>query len=121
MKSPSSRHLTHDFKAYKGLSLQELIVSGVFGIVVGMLLFAILGGLMFSRPGISAGVGVIAGFFAGIRLLPGLLSRLKEGKPEGYLKKSLLVQLAKTGLIQSIYLKHQGKWRTSRSLGDKHV
>lgn len=121
MKSPSSRHLTHDFKAYKGLSLKELIASGVAGIASGLVLFAILGGLMFSRPGIGAGIGVIAGFFAGIRLLPGVLSRMKAGKPEGHLKKVLLITLSRKNLVRTVYLKHAGRWRCGRSLGDKHV
>lgn len=120
MKHPSSRHLSHDYEAYKGLSLREL-----FWIVV---LTTPLTSLLFTFSGLAAGyplafgcVGFLVGFILSITFWPKRMAYMKRGTPAGYLKKKTILTLAHWGSLPSPYLYYCGRWQKSRRLGNPHV
>ena len=120
MTTPSSRHLSHDFPAYKGLTLRELMVlvlctTGVFCFVFTFI------GLFIGWAGALGCAGLVLGFIVAITLMPKSVSRLKAGKPHGYLMKKIRLKLARWGVIQSPYLTHHGLWHTSKRLGGPRV
>ena len=113
MKAPSSRHLSHDFPAYKGLTLRELFV-----IVVTTTLFTCC---LFIAVGIFTGwvvalacIGFLVGFIVAITVLPKPIARFKAGKPHGYLMKTLTLMLVRFRLKQSPYLHYKGLWQRSK-------
>lgn len=114
MNKPSSRHLTHDFIAYLGLSLNEFLVTGT----AGMIFFILLGLLLGLFIGWFAAFTVFPGFYISVRVLPRIIARLKAGKPHGYLKKALLIKLSAMGFIKSPYLKHVGLWQRQRLIDE---
>lgn len=120
MTTPSSRHLSHDFPAFKGLTLRELIVLVLLTTGATTLLFTLVG-LFFSIPGAFGCFGLVLGFIVGVSLMPKPISRLKAGKPHGYLIKKIRIKLARWGLIQPPYLAHVGLWHTSKRLGARRV
>ena len=120
MNQPSSRHLSHDFEAYKGLSLREL-----FWIVIGTttltsLLFTLIG-LFFNYPLAFGCLGFLVGFVLSITLCPKRIAQIKAGKPQGYLMKKTRLSLARWGLRPSPYLSYQGMWLKSKRVGNNHV
>jgi len=102
MKAPSSRHLSHDFPAYKGLSLRELLVIVVTTTGFSCCLFSI--------------VGFFTSWMVAIALLPKPIARFKAGKPHGYLMKTLTLTLVRFGLKQSPYLHYKGIWQRTKRL-----
>ncbi|WP_028389151.1 TIGR03750 family conjugal transfer protein [Legionella fairfieldensis] len=120
MNKPSSRYLTHDFVVYQGLTLKELLVTAAVG-MLGVSLAAALMGLFFGCPGLSAAFGLVLGFLIGIRVFPHWVAKAKAGKPQGYVRKRLVIAAAGKGLCQSPYVNHQGIWRKQRLVGEKHV
>lgn len=120
MHHPSSRHLTHDFIAYKGLSIRELfILSGLSMLNFGCL-FGILG-LCFGFCLLGAGIGIVAGFILSLSYLPKPVAKIKAGKPHGFLFKTLKLKLIALKIIKSPYLFYQGRWDKTKRLGGKHV
>ena len=115
MKQPTSCYLTHDFVVYKGLTLKELLLTGVVGLGAFCFLMTVLG-FFLGYPGVCAALGLILGFIFSVRVLPQRLSNLKQNKPYGYLRKSMMIKAASIGLIQSPYLTYCGLWRTARLL-----
>ena len=116
MNHPSSRHLSHDFEAYKGLSLREL-----FWIVLGFtpltaLIFILIGAFL-GFPLAFGCVGFLVGFVMSITTCPKRIARLKAGKPHGHLMKKSVLLLVHFGLKQSPYLNHTGLWQKSRMRG----
>ncbi|HBI22031.1 MAG TPA: TIGR03750 family conjugal transfer protein [Legionella sp.] len=109
MKAPSSRHLSHDFPAYKGLTLRELFVIVVTATVFTCCLFSAVG-LMTSWVVAFACIGFLVGFIVAITLLPKPIACLKAGKPHGYLMKVLTLTLVRFRLKQSPYLHYTGLW-----------
>ncbi|HBD7253194.1 TPA: TIGR03750 family conjugal transfer protein [Legionella pneumophila] len=120
MTTPSSRHLSHDFPAFKGLTLRELMVLVAITTGVMALVFTIIG-LFFSFPGAFGCLGLVLGFIVGVSLAPKPISRLKAGKPHGYLMKKIRIKLARWGLVRPPYLAHRGLWHTSKRLGARRV
>lgn len=120
MKRPSSRHLSHDYEAYKGLSLREL-----FWIVLvttpTISLLCSLGGLYIDYPLACGCVGFLVGFIVSITTCPKRAARLKSGKPHGYLMKKTILILVNLHFRHSPYLHHQGAWRKSKYLRNAHV
>lgn len=120
MSTPSSRHLSHDFPAYKGLTLRELFVLVVISTsLVCIMCFVI--GLFVGFPGAGACLGIVLGFILSVSVVPGPIARLKVGKPHGYLVKQLKIKAASLGLLSSPYLEHQGYWATSKHIRGPHV
>lgn len=120
MNRPSSRHLSHDYEAYKGLSLRELFWIVITATPLTSLLFS-LAGLLPDYPLATGCVGFLVGFVLSITLCPKWVARLKTSKPQGYLmKKSILMQV-KFGLRQNPYFVHTGTWQKSRLAGNSHV
>jgi conjugative transfer region protein (TIGR03750 family) len=120
MNQPSSRHLSHDYEAYKGLSLREL-----FWIVIGTtplisLLFTLIG-LGFGFPLAFSCAGFLAGFILSITVCPKQVARIKTGKPQGYLMKKTLLCLTNWNLRRSPYLSYQGLWQKSKRIGGSDV
>jgi conjugative transfer region protein (TIGR03750 family) len=120
MSAPSSRHLSHDFSAYKGLSLRELMVLVVLTTSSTCITFIIIG-IFIGFPGASGCLGLVLGFIIAVSIMPKPISRLKAGKPYGYLFKSIHIKLAKLHVTASPYLAHRGLWYTSKRLGVKRV
>ncbi len=120
MTTPSSRHLSHDFPAYKGLTLRELMVLVAITTAVMTLTFLIIG-LLFRFPGAFGCTGFVLGFIVGVSFAPKPISRLKAGKPYGYLKKRVRINLASWGFVRPPYLAHVGLWHTLKRLGVRRV
>jgi conjugative transfer region protein (TIGR03750 family) len=113
MKAPSSRHLSHDFPAYKGLTLRELFVLIVSTTMLTCGLFTLIG-FMTRWVVAFACLGFLIGFIVAITLLPTPLARFKAGKPHGYLKKTGVLMLVRFRLKQSPYIHYTGLWRRSK-------
>ena len=116
MKNPSSRHLSHDFPAYKGLTLRELFVIAVSTTVITCLFFIVIG-FMTGWVVALACIGFLVGFIVAITLLPKPIARFKSGKPYGYLKKTWTFKLVRFGLKKSPYVTHTGLWQKTRRIG----
>lgn len=120
MTTPSSRHLSHDFPAYKGLTLRELFVLVVISTILVCGLCTVIG-LFLGFPGAGACLGIVLGFILAVSIVPGPIARLKVGKPHGYLVKQFKIKAASIGLLTSPYLEHQGYWTTSKRVRGPHV
>lgn len=116
----SSRHLSHDFVAYKGLTLRELLLIVIVTTISTCFLLMFIGFLM-GWPLAMGCFGVVLGFIVAITLAPKPLARLKAGKPHGYLLKVMRLKLARLGVMKSPYLKHQGLWQKSKRFGGRNV
>lgn len=113
MNQPSSRHLSHDFEAYKGLSLRELFWIVIITTPSMSILFSLMG-LCIGYPLACGCVGFLVGFIVSITLCPKRVAGLKAGKPHGYLMKQTIQKLTKYGLRRSPYLHHIGPWQKSK-------
>lgn len=120
MTTPSSRHLSHDFPAYKGLTLRELFVLVLISTST-VCAACILIGMCFGFPGAFGCVGLILGFTLAVSIVPKPISQLKVGKPHGFLLKKVKIKLARVGILPSPYLEYQGHWSTSKRIGGPHV
>ncbi|CZH49977.1 TIGR03750 family conjugal transfer protein [Legionella pneumophila serogroup 1] len=116
MHQPSSRHLSHDYEAYKGLSLRELFWIVVVTTPVISIFFS-LAGLFIGYPLACGCVGFIVGFIMSITFCPKRAAAIKAGKPHGYLMKKTVLLMAKWGLRRSPYLHHVGTWQKSKLVG----
>jgi len=120
MHQPSSRHLTHDYEAYKGLSLRELVWMVVIATPLTSLLLTLIG-FYFDLPLAFGCIGFLVGFVLSITSCPKQIARLKAGKPQGYLMKKTRLMLARLGLRSSPYLSYRGRWLTAKRVGGTHV
>ena len=120
MHQPSSRNLTEDFPAYKGLSLRELLVIAVCATLVFGIAFGVLG-LILGWGLLMCCVGLITGFITAVIALPKPIARMKTGKPRGYLMKLLKIKAAQWGIIAPPYLKRTGHWTTKKRVRKDHV
>lgn len=120
MKTPSSRHLSHDFPAYKGLTLRELFAI-VVTTTLGTCCMFTLAGLMTGWTVALTCIGFLLGFIVAITLLPKPIARLKAQKPHGYLTKTLTLKLVQLRLKKSPYLQHTGLWSRTKRMGGSHV
>ena len=120
MKAPSSRHLSHDFPAYKGLTLKELFIIVMTTTISTCGLF-ILVGWMTGWTVALACIGFLLGFIIAITCLPKPIARFKAGKPHGYLSKSLTLKLARLKLKKSPYLNIIGPWTRCKRIGGPYV
>ena len=120
MKAPSSRHLSHDFQAYKGLTLRELFAIVVTTTLGTCLLFTIIG-LITGWTMAFAGLGFLLGFIIAVTFLPNPIARFKAGKPHGYLMKKLTLKLVSLGFKKSPYLHHKGIWQRVKHIRRTHV
>ena len=120
MKAPSSRHLSHDFPAYKGLTLRELAIISLVT-TIGITGLFVCVGFVFGWPVGLGCLGFVVGFIVSVSLMPKPIAKRKAGKPHGYLTKTLVIQLARWGLKPSPYLKHIGVWQKSKRIGGRHV
>lgn len=120
MKRSSSTHLSHDFIVYQGLSLRELLTLSLYA-SGGMTIIGLLIGIFLGYPLMLALVGLLIGFILGVTIFPKPISRLKKGKPYGYLKKQGRLKASQLGLMKSPYLYYQGPWRKGRTIRKDHV
>ncbi|MDP3268016.1 MAG: TIGR03750 family conjugal transfer protein [Legionella sp.] len=120
MNRPSSRHLSHDYEAYKGLSLRELFWIVIVATPGTSLLFT-LSGIPAGYPLAFGCVGFLVGFVLSITVCPKRVARLKAGKPYGYLIKKTILGFARWGIRTSPYLSHKGIWQKSKLVGEPHV
>lgn len=120
MNPPSSRHLSHDYEAYKGLSLRELFWIAIAVTPCISLIFA-LSGIGLGYPLAFGCIGFLLGFVLSITVFPKGIARLKAGKPPGYLMKKGLLILVHWGIRPSPYLQHKGFWQKSKLVGEPHV
>ena len=120
MNQPSSRHLSHDYEAYKGLSLRELFWIVIVTTPTSSLLLSLIG-LYLGYPLASGCAGFLVGFIVSITVCPKRVARLKAGKPHGYLMKKVLQTLVDLGLKKSPYIHYAGRWQKSKIVGGFHV
>lgn len=120
MNRPSSRHLSHDYEAYKGLSLRELFWIVSVATPLTSVLFTLFG-IVADYPLVFGCVGFLVGFILSITVWPKRIARLKTGKPPGYLMKKTILNCVRWGLRTSPYLSHQGSWQKSKLVGTPHV
>jgi conjugative transfer region protein (TIGR03750 family) len=120
MNRPSSRHLSHDYEAYKGLSLRELFwIVLIVTLTTSFLLTCI--GFFVGYPLALGCVGFLLGFILAITLAPKQIAHIKAGKPHGYLMKKTLLYLVHLGLKRSPYCHYQGIWQTSKLVGKYEI
>lgn len=120
MSQPSSRHLSHDFAAWKGLSLRELVQIVIISTPVCMALFTLLGAFV-GFPFAFGCVGLVLGFILAITLWPKMIAPLKAGKPYGYIMKQALLWMVRLHLKQSPWINYCGRWQKNKSVGVHHV
>jgi conjugative transfer region protein (TIGR03750 family) len=120
MNQPSSRHLSHEYEAYKGLSLRELFWIVISTTPLISLLFTLIG-FGFDFPLAAGCIGFLVGFVLSITICPKRVARIKAGKPQGYLMKKTLLYLTRWGLRRYPYLSYQGLWQKSKRIGGSHV
>ena len=117
---PSSRHLSHDFKAYMELTLRELFFISVISTVATTLLFTLIGFWM--RCAVAMGsFGFLLGFIIATTILPKPIARFKSGKPHGFIVKKIRLFLASLRLKKSPFLYYTGTWQKSKRLRGHHV
>lgn len=115
MTQPSSRHLSHDYEAYKGLSLRELFWIVLITTPLISLLFVLIG-LFVGFPLVGGCVGFLVGFIVAITYCPKRIAKIKAGKPAGFLMKKTKLLLANWSLRSSPYIHYQGLWQKSKLL-----
>lgn len=120
MSQPSSRHLSHDYSAWKGLSLRELFWIVITTTPVTTVFFVLLG-YMVGFPLACGCIGFVVGFILSITLWPKSIARIKEGKPYGYVMKKTISWLVRLRLKQSPWIHYQGRWQKNKSVGAPHV
>lgn len=120
MSAPSSRHLSHDFPTYKGLTLRELMMLSFITTSSFLLLFVVIGFLL-QCPVALGCVGFLTGFIVSLTVLPKPLARLKEGKPPNQIQKLVYQKLAGMGFIKSPWMHHTGPWQKTRRVGGRDV
>jgi conjugative transfer region protein (TIGR03750 family) len=120
MNRPSSRHLSHDYEAYKGLSLRELFWIVIIATPLCSLIFTLVGWYL-GYPLAFGCVGFLVGFIVSITVCPKRFSRQKAGKPHGYLLKQAILYGVRLRIRTSPYLSHQGTWQKSKCIGGSHV
>lgn len=120
MNKPSSRHLSHDFPAWKGLSLRELFWIVITTTPTITLIFMLLGGVL-GFPLAASCIGFVIGFILSITLWPKAIARIKTGKPYGYVMKKTIQGMVRLGLKKSPWIHYQGRWQKNKSLGGPHV
>ncbi|MBA2710126.1 MAG: TIGR03750 family conjugal transfer protein [Tatlockia sp.] len=113
MPAPSSRHLSHDFPAFRGLSLRELSLL-VLVTTTSITLLFIVAGLLTGFTVAFGCLGLLTGFIVSVALMPKPIARLKAGKPYGHLMKITTLRLASWGLIKNPYLTYSGRWHKTR-------
>ena len=113
MTQPSSRHLSHDFPAWQGLSLRELFWI-VIGFTPAITVLFTLGGLLIDFPVASGCIGFVVGFILAITFFPKRVARIKANKPFGYLKKQAILKMVRLRLKHNPWIQYQGKWRRTR-------
>lgn len=117
---PSSRHLSHDFPAWKGLSLRELFLLVISATSINTLLFICVG-FVLGYPLIIGCMGFLISFILSISVYSKIMARLKSGKPHGYLFKKCILGLCHMGVMKSPWLNYHGTWQTTRRVGANHV
>ncbi|SKA18419.1 TIGR03750 family conjugal transfer protein [Legionella maceachernii] len=117
MNQPSSRHLTYDYEAYKGLSLKELFWIVVVTTPLTSLVFALVG-LNWGFSLALSCIGFLLGFVLAITVCPKQIARLKTGKPKCYLAKKIRIKLSRWGICRRVYLNYQGLWQITKTLGE---
>ena len=120
MSQPSSRHLSHDFPAWKGLSLKELFWIVITTTPVTALCFVLLGGLA-GFPLAAGCIGFVVGFILSITVWPKAIARVKAGKPYGYVMKQTIQMMVRLRLKHSPWMHYQGRWQKNKSLGARDV
>lgn len=120
MNRPSSRHLSHDFEAYKRLSLRELFWIVILITPLMSILLALVG-IFFGYPLAFGCIGFLVGFILSITIFPKRIAKLKAGKPYGYLSKQIITALAHWKIRRSPYLTYEGVWQKSKMAGKTHV
>lgn len=120
MNRPSSRHLSHDYEAYKGLSLRELFWIALIATPATSFAF-VIAGLFINFPLAAGCVGFVVGFVLSITACPKRFAQIKAGKPHGYLMKQTVLFFARIGLKQLPFIKHCGQWQKSKIVGGPHV
>ena len=120
MKAPSSRHLSHDFPAYKGLTLRELLVIVISTTTSTCLLFGVMGWITGWIIAFSC-MGFLLGFIIAVTLLPKPIARCKAGKPHGYLMKMLTLKIVSLRIKKSPYVHYIGQWRRTKQMRQAHV
>lgn len=120
MSQPSSRHLSHDFPAWKGLSLRELFWIVITTTPMTALIFTSVGYFL-GFPLASGCLGFLLGFIFSITLWPKAIARIKANKPHAYVMKKSMLWLVRLRLKHSPWIHYQGRWQKNKSLRGPHV
>lgn len=120
MNQPSSRHLSHDFPAWKGLSLRELFWIVIITTPIVTLVFNALG-FFIGFPIASGCLGFIVGFILAITLWPKCIADLKAGKPYGYVMKQFIQMMVRLRLKHSPWIHYRGRWNKNKTVGEYDV
>tara|TARA_B110000879_G_C11169370_1_gene512794 strand:- start:111 stop:476 length:366 start_codon:yes stop_codon:yes gene_type:complete len=116
----SSKHLSRNFPCFKGLTLPELKKT-VFVFLPCFFLAGFVIGLFMHKAFGMALLMLIVGLIFSVGIAPKFIAKMKYGLPEGYLIKKFKIFFEKLLMKKSSYIFHEGRWVTSKSLGDKNV
>lgn len=120
MSQPSSRHLSHDFPAWKGLSLRELFWIVITTTPATTLFFILLGAMVEFTLAFGC-VGFMIGFILSITVWPKGIARIKAGKPYGYVMKKTIQWMVRLRLKHSPWIYYHGRWQKNKSIGVRYV
>lgn len=107
--------LNFDAIVFCGCTMKEMQAIAIFSLVTCIFLLGSLTKALFNMFLIGTGLAFPAAVGMSWTLAL-LLQRLKQGKPQGYLKQLILLKLEDLGLMPNIYIRHSGKWSVGRKL-----
>ena len=105
--------LNFDAIVFCGCTMAELQAIGIFSLASSIIVFGTLMKILINI--FMVGVAIAFPISIGISwMIASYFQRVKQGRPKGYLKQSILVWLDDKHLVPSIYVRRSGKWSVGR-------
>lgn len=105
--------LNFDAIVFAGCTMQELQIITISNLVINIILFGSITKLLFGM--FLVGMGIAFPTTVGTTwCIAKILQRLKQGKPKGYVKQSILLWCENKGFLQTPFIRRSGKWTVGR-------
>lgn len=105
--------LNFDAVVFAGCTMQELQILAISNLVINIILFGFITEFLFGM--FLIGMGIAFPTTVGtVWCLAKILQRLKQGKPKGYVKQSILLWSENKGILQTPFIRRSGKWTVGR-------
>lgn len=105
--------LNFDAIVFAGCTMQELQILSISNLVINIILFGFITKLLFGMFLVGTGVAFPT-TVATTWCLAKLFQRLKQGKPKGYVKQSVLLWCEDHQILQTPFIRRSGKWTVGR-------